>query len=48
MFSKDRSIFNNFLIYSSWDEKELNKTRKIDSLNKMKEAGDDKIPYFFP
>lgn len=47
MFPKDRSTFNKFLIYSPWDEKELNKIRKIDSLNKMKEAMDDKIPCFF-
>ena len=47
MFPRDRSTFNKFLIYSPWDERELNKIRKINSLNKMKEAMDDKIPCFF-
>ena len=47
MFPKNRSSFNKFLIYSPWDEKELNKARKENSLNAMKKANKNQSPYFF-
>lgn len=47
MFPRERSSFNKFLIYSSWNKEELNKARKINSLNAMKEANKNQAPYFF-
>lgn len=47
MFPRNRSSFNKFLIYSPWDEKELNKARKINSLSAMKDVNKNKKPYFF-
>ena len=47
MFPRNRSSFNKFLIYSPWDEKELNKARKINSLTAMKKANKKQKPYFF-
>lgn len=47
MFPRNRSSFNKFLIYSPWDEKELNKARKENSLNAMKKANKNQSPYFF-
>ena len=44
--TRDRSSFNKFLLYSPWDEKNLNYARKKTALNEMSRAG-SKNPFFF-
>lgn len=44
--SKDRSSFNKFLLYSPWDEKNINSARKKNAFCEMVKAG-SKDPYFF-
>ncbi|WP_321328514.1 transposase [uncultured Ilyobacter sp.] len=44
--TRDRSSFNKFLLYSPWDEKNLNYARKKTALNEMSMAG-SKNPFFF-